>query len=125
MEQKVCLDTNVLVELVKGNEKIKEFIEKTEALFTTTAINVFEIWHGRRDTKNVSKLIESLKIYDFDYFSAKIAGDIIRELKKEGELLDIRDVFIASVCIAYNLELITLDKHFQRLKRFGLKLKLL
>ncbi len=125
MESKICLDTSTLIELIKGDKKIREFVERTTDTFATTAINAFEIWYGRKSTEDVSKLLENLKIYDFDCFSAKIASNILRELRKQGILLEIRDVFIASICIANNLKLVTLDKHFKRLKKFGLKVEFL
>ena len=51
------------------------------------------------------------------------AGEIWIELKKSGELIDDRDVLIASVAITKNIPLLTRNvKHFKRLERFGLKL---
>jgi tRNA(fMet)-specific endonuclease VapC len=41
----------------------------------------------------------------------------------KGDILDVRDIFIASVCIIEGLELLTFNlKHFERMKKFGLRL---
>ena len=48
---------------------------------------------------------------------------ILRDLKKKGKLLDIRDVFVGSICIARDLPLLTYNsRHFNRLKDYGLKM---
>ena len=39
----------------------------------------------------------------------------------KGKILDLRDLFIASLCINEGIELLTYNtKHFERLKEFGL-----
>ncbi len=120
MVRKICLDSDVLVSLLSGNKKTKVIIEQLEGEFHSTVINVFEIWFGRKENEKIFKLLKWLNIHDLDEKSAKIAADILRKLKKEGKILEIRDLFIAAICIKNDLELLTLDKHFKRLKKFGL-----
>ena len=125
MDRKVCLDSDIQIEILKNNQQISEKIIELKANLYTTSINIFEIWTGRlkKQEDSAKQLIRSLKKINFDENSALKAGDINLELKKSGELLDIRDVFIASICISNNLELFTLNKkHFERLTKFGLKL---
>lgn len=124
MERAICLDSDILIELVNGNNEIIQFIRQTEAAWHTTAINVFEIWSERNEKQNnAESLINGLEKHPFDESAAQKAGEIRRKLKEKGELLDIRDVFIAAVCIQNSLALYTNNKkHFERLKQFGLKL---
>lgn len=122
--RQICLDSDVLIELVHRNEKIIEFVQQTEAIWYTTTINIFEIWSERdKKQQNVENLIKGLRKHVFDEACALKAGEIRRRLKEKGELLDIRDIFIGAVCIENCLELLTLNKkHFERLQEFGLQL---
>lgn len=57
--------------------------------------------------------LSRIDIVDFDYTSSEKAGDIINQLPKEGKLIDIKDIFIASIALSRNLKLITRNiKHF-------------
>lgn len=123
--KKICLDSDVVIELLKGNPKIVEIINSLPADFYLTTINIFEIWTGRieNETEKIIGLLSEFNILEFDKKSSLRAGDIRKKLKEKGELIDIRDVFIASICIQNNIELLTYNKkHFNRLEKFGLKL---
>ena len=124
MVRQICVDSDVLIELVYGDKEIVEFIQRTDAEWHTTTINLFEIWSERKEKQqNIENLIQGLRKQDFDEACALKAGEIRKQLKEKGELLEIRDIFIGSVCIKNNLELLTNNKkHFERLKQFGLKL---
>ncbi len=122
--RQICIDSDALIELVLGNEKVSNFIKETEAEWHTTAINIFEIWSERNaKQQNIENLIQGLKKQNLDENAAVKAGEIRRRLKETGDLIEIRDIFIASICIQNNMELLTNNKkHFKRLKKFGLKL---
>jgi predicted nucleic acid-binding protein len=125
MDREICLDTDILIEITKNSEEIITFLRKLGANLYTTPINSFEIWTGRlrKEEEHIKNLIENLKSADFNKKAALRTGDIYKYLKEKGELIDFRDIFIASVCIENNLELFTNNKkHFERLKKFGLKL---
>ncbi len=124
MVRQICIDSDALIELVLGNEETSNFIKETEAEWHTTAINIFEIWSERNaKQQNIENLIQGLKKQNLDEDAAIKAGEIRRRLKETGDTIEIRDIFIASICIENNLELLTNNKkHFERLKKFGLKL---
>ena len=59
----------------------------------------------------------------FDNKAVIKASEIYAALKREGKLIDERDLMIGAICIANNLPLATLNKkHFNRLKQFGLRI---
>jgi len=125
MDKKICLDSDILIEISRGNRKIIDRIKNLDANLYTTSINIFEIWTGRlkKEEEATRALIASLKKTDFDEGSAIKAGDMQIKLKEAGNLIDFRDIFIASICIENDIELFTNNKkHFERLKRFGLQL---
>jgi tRNA(fMet)-specific endonuclease VapC len=123
MVRKVCLDSDVIIGLLKDNLEVKRKIEETDAIFYTTPINIFEIWYGKEKQAGTKEFAERIIVKEITKEIGKNAADMMNILRKEGEIIDVRDIFIASVCIEDNLELFTSNKkHFQRLKKFGLKL---
>ena len=79
MDRKICLDSDILIELLNKNEVVGKAIESLEADFYVTPISVFEVWYGRKEKENISGLLESLHVLIFDRESAFLAADILRE----------------------------------------------
>jgi tRNA(fMet)-specific endonuclease VapC len=123
MVREICLDSDVLIALLNKDKKTKRLLESLDAVFFTTAINSFEVWYGRKKTETVFHLLEILRVLDMTDHAGRKAGDILRELKSKGQLLDMRDVFIAAICIKNDIELLTYNrKHFDRMSKYGLVL---
>jgi predicted nucleic acid-binding protein len=91
-------------------------VEKLDGDFYTTSINVFELWFGRKETEKIFELLEWLHVLELDKKSAKLAADILRQLKSKGAI-ELRDLSIAAICINNDAELLSYDKHFERLKK--------
>ncbi|HLD04655.1 MAG TPA: type II toxin-antitoxin system VapC family toxin [Candidatus Nanoarchaeia archaeon] len=101
----------------------KQRIESLDASFYTSSVNAFEIWMGRKESERVLELLSWLEVIPFDMSAACLAGDVMRSLKKDGNIIEFRDLFVATICIRHNIELLTYNqKHFARLKKYGLKL---
>ncbi len=121
-----CLDTDFLVGVLKGIPEAKTklgMIDK-EGRAATTAITAFELLNGARLSKNVEeninatlRLLSRLEVLYFDLESADFASQVFSELSTRGNLIDERDLFIASICISKGLVLVTRNtKHFSRIK---------
>ena len=120
MDEKICLDTDVCIEIVKGNKNLNHFFE-TDNLPYVSTITVFELLLRKTNLDKIDFLLSKVNILNFDEVSAKKASYIYKELEKFGELIEFRDIFIASISIINNCTLATLNKkHFSRIK--GLKL---
>jgi len=121
--RKICLDSDVLIELFRNNRQLTDKIFSLDAQFHTTSVSVFELWNSRKDEDKLSDFFHSITILNFDKNSGIIAGKISRQLKDNGEEVEFRDIFIGSICISNDVELFTLNvKHFERMKKFGLNL---
>jgi tRNA(fMet)-specific endonuclease VapC len=120
--RKVCLDSDVIIDFLReGNSKA--IVSSLDAVFYTSSVNVFEVWYGKKSKENVPEFLDKLETFSFDEKAAVLAAEILLSLRKKGELVEYRDVFLAAICIRNELELLTLNlKHFERLKKFGLKL---
>jgi len=122
MEQ-ACLDTDFLIELIKGNQKAVSKINELSCNFCISVISVYEYGRGKLSLEQV---IEDIKDFDFINIDHKIiikSIEIYKYLIKKGELIDDNDILIGACCIINNIPILTLNKkHFERLKKFGLKL---
>ena len=125
MEDKICLDSDVLIDFLKNKKEIVDWIKEKEENFelTTTAINVFELYYGEYrkkssiDIKELDKFFENIHIFDLTKEISKKAGGLASTLEKEGNIIEFRDILIAAISIENNLSLKTNNiKHFSRIK---------
>jgi tRNA(fMet)-specific endonuclease VapC len=63
----------------------------------------------------------AFKILPFDKLSNDEAARVYRDLKQKGKLIEIRDIFIAGIALAHNLQIATKNlKDFKRIKGLSL-----
>ena len=121
MEQKICLDTDICIEIIKEEEnmgiKLSEYV--SDKVYVSS-VSVFELFLRSFNLHEIENFMIDVEILDFDGVIAKKASEIYKDLRKEGKIVDFRDIFIAASCIINNCGLLTLNKkHFERIK--GLK----
>ena len=118
---RICLDTNVLIDLAKGKqdviEKLKDLPHRTVCI---TSITVFEFLRGSDD-----RFVDSFEVLELDGPCARTAAGIFKKLEKSGKKPSVVDTLIASCCISNRVPLLTRDRSFEGFKKFGLELKLL
>ncbi len=120
------LDTNFLIDLLRNRAGISEEADSLDDP-KTTAINAFELYYGARRSTipekavlEVSNLLDSLDVLEFDHTAAQKAGDIHANLMNSRNPIDIMDVLIAGIVLSNKEELLTRDiDHFRRIP--GLK----
>jgi tRNA(fMet)-specific endonuclease VapC len=124
---KVCLDTDIIVELLRGRERVVgrlRELEREGARFSTTSVNVFELYYGcwrskrvERNLEAVEKFLERLEILDFTEEAAREAGKTLARLEAEGSTMDLRDLFIGCIALVSGCALLTENvEHFQRVE---------
>ena len=124
MESKICLDTDFLIDFLRNKKYAVEFVknkeDKTE--LGTTTINLFELYCGAFNSKKIEKiqlidsLAERLTLLNLTKKTSKKAGEIYSILSKKGELIEFRDILIASITITNNYSLKTNNlKHFKKI----------
>ena len=59
----------------------------------------------------------NIKVIPFDLISSNAAIEIYKLLKKQNQMIDLADLFIAATALSHNLTLATLNlKHFHRIQ---------
>ncbi len=122
MEQKILLDTNACIEIIKNSIEGKNIVEKVgKSEVTISSVSVFELYSRKTNIDKIDLFLKKVTIIPFDELSTKIASDIKKELNRKGYELEFRDIFIAATCIANNVKLVTLNiNHFKNIKELEL-----
>ncbi len=125
-----CVDTDFLIAVLKGDPGVRKKAEELdgEGRNATTSMNAFELYVGshvlkkkRHDQKEVKSLLSRFDILGLDEDGAEKAGEIYAQLLNKGETIDIRDSIIAGIALNNACNLVTRDKHFERVKRLSVE----
>ena len=125
-QEKICLDTDFVIALIKDPKLEENFSTRYQSskVYITT-INIFELFLRLTNLDEIYNFLDKVNVLSFDKKSSVLASEIYKNLKANGNLIDYRDIFIASAAIANNCILATLNtKHFERIKDLKLLKKL-
>ena len=109
--EKILLDTNILIEILKGNQNIVYKIENFTSILCISSITVMELYYGainKAELFNLKKFVSLFKIIEIDENISNISTELIFEYAKSHNLT-IPDSLIASTAISKNLKLYTLN----------------
>ena len=118
MKNGAGLDTDVIIEIARGNREVFEKVTALDNTFYITAITKFEILVGM-PKKDELICLKALIELPFDGKCAEMASYLHKKLMKQGTPMSFRDLFIASIAIVNGLPIITLDEDFKALKELG------
>jgi len=119
------IDSSVIIDYLRGKKETVDLIENIEGDLTSSYICLAELFEGiyrvkdRKHAKDITlRFFASLSsVFGLDEKIAEKFGQIRKEVKLKGNIIEDLDIFIASTCIVYDLTLITHNKeHFSRVK---------
>ncbi len=122
----VCLDTDLLVGLLRGDEKAAEVVKRLEAERRTpaaTAITAYELFKGAlissnpgRNLENVKRLMEGVRVLPLTNESCRNGAQVYADLRARGKLSGEFDVLIAGIVAENDETLVSNDEHFSAMK---------
>mgnify|MGYP001593450345 FL=1 len=125
----IGLDTSAIIDIFKGDEKIKNFLETNKEPLASTIINYLELFFGI-NTENPKHIAEG-KYYD-EFFkglysiglsseACKEASKIFWALKKEGRVIEQFDCIAAACFLTSGItKMLTRNpEHFGRIKQLS------
>jgi predicted nucleic acid-binding protein len=130
VEGGLIVDTSILIDLLREKDYavrlIKELEEEVE--LATSAITVFGLYRGVYKSQNQEKnlasvkgLLNTLRLLNTDEDSMEIAGKITARLEREGKMMDIRDLLIASIALVNDFGVVTNNiEHFNKIPHLKL-----
>ena len=127
----VCLDTDILIGLLRGDKAAVRMVEKLERIkkpLKTTIITGYELLKGAsissKPEENLQRsrhLLSGLDIIPFDEGACEEPSRIYGELKLSGKMIGEFDILIASIVINHDQGLVSGDDHFRMIR--GLELE--
>ena len=106
LENKICLDSDFLIDLMKGKKEEVEFIagNRENAVMATTCMNIFELYEGihksphpQKNIEAVETVTEGLEILELDKNIAARAGELSARLEKKGRMIGFKDILIGAI----------------------------
>ena len=122
--RRVCLDTDVVIDYLKGTEETSDIIQKLYFKFDEIALTVITVYEllfgveymGGKDRLEIETIISSSCILPLDEESARESAKISATLKKSGKQIGIADELIGAICITSDSFLLTKNaEHFRRI----------
>ena len=123
---RILIDTSIVIEHLRKQNRRKSILYRIAdgyALHVSTIVE-FELYAGATDRQkqhDIQEILSWCTLLPFTSDVAATAAALYRELRATNQLLEIRDIFIASTALTYTLPLMTLNLgHFDRIKRLQL-----
>lgn len=115
------IDTNIFIAVLKGNLKLKLFIESLVcALDTTIYAELIQGSKNKVEVQKIEKYLAQFELIEFDKSISQKTLELLRTYSKSHNLM-FGDAIIAATCLENDLTLITYNvKDFQFIK--GLKI---
>ena len=106
---RILLDTDILINLLRGNEAARDFIEKNleDSELICSVISVAEIWAGMRphEEQATRRLVDSLRIVEVSRAMAEKAGSFKGVTRSHS--LELDDCLIAATAYCTGATLAT------------------
>lgn len=118
MDKRLCLDTDVCIEILKNSERIKKLFETESGsqIFVST-ITIFELLLRKTNLNVVEDFLNLVNKLPVDENVARLASILFKDLKDKNTTIEIRDLFIAACTIANDCYLATFNKKdFSKIK---------
>ncbi len=109
--EKIVLDTNILIEILKGNKTIIDKLELLSVDFYISSITVMELYYGalnKAELFQLKKFISLFKVIEINENISSISTELIFQYAKSHNLA-IPDSLIASTAISIDSKLLTLN----------------
>ena len=108
----ILLDTNILIEILKGNSQTKKEIASLQAPFSISSITAMELMVGARNKQEVKKLQQFIQLFDQIHLNETISAKALQLITDyaKSHALDIPDALIAASVIEHHGSLFTYNR---------------
>jgi len=119
MSREKLVDTDVLIDFLRGNDKAVKLIEKYSSLIILSPIVVAELYAGVKGDDELSVLNNFISFFRVVLIDAEIAkaGGLYRRDFGQSHGLGLADALLAATADKENAEIVTLNiKHYPMMK---------
>jgi tRNA(fMet)-specific endonuclease VapC len=123
------LDTDVCIEILRGNVRVIERRRRTPDAVATTWITACELAYGAAKSRApetnqalVVAFLATLPILELDWAAAERFGRLKADLERAGTLLADADLLIAAIALARGAGLVTGNRrHYERIPELSIE----
>lgn len=123
------LDTDVCIEILRGNARVIERRRRTPDEVVTTWITACELAYGAAKSRApepnralVMAFLATLPILELDWAAAERFGRLKADLERAGNRVADADLLIAAIALARGAGLITGNRrHYERVPELGIE----
>jgi len=120
--EKIILDTNILIEILKNNQSTINEVEKYDIHYISE-VTKMELFYGAKnklELKKLNKFVSLFEIIPIDTKISNVASDLVYEYAKSHNL-NIPDALIASTSLSTEYTLFTYNlKDFKYIENINL-----
>jgi len=119
----ILLDTNILIEIFKGNKNIALKLSSIDDCFAISSISQMELFYGAFNKKEINQLERFLSDFYIYHLTPAISTKAVELIKtySKSHNLNLPDSLIAATAIIKKTPLITLNlKDFKYIKELEL-----
>lgn len=109
------LDTTVLIDLLRGNERARRFMLSHDAVPHASEVSRIEVWRGVRTSERAATeaLFSSLAWHPLDEVVARRAGELGRDWRDSHSHIALADLAVAATAELNGLAVATANvRHF-------------
>jgi tRNA(fMet)-specific endonuclease VapC len=127
MPGKIALDTDIAIKFLNGDKAIDKFLSKYSEICMPVVVvgelifGALNLKHAEQNLARHKKLIQRSRILEITEATANTYAKARLSLKKKGKPIPENDLWIASVCIEYNVSLLSSDRHFKDIDHLRLE----
>ena len=121
MSGKYLLDTNIIIDLLQGDDSLARKIDNSDRV--CIPVNTLgELFYGAYNSSRVEQRLkepvhaaESFEFVQATEVTARHYGEIKAQLRKKGNPIPENDIWIAATALEHDLTVLTGDKHFENI----------
>ena len=126
MPGKVVVDTNVVIDLLIGDDAIDRRLKEADDVYVS-CISVGELYYGAyrsarpdEERRRIDGFLSGAAILDCTRATAELYAAIRQMLKVQGRPIPESDLWIAATALEHNCTLLTRDAHFSRVETLSI-----
>lgn len=121
---KICLDSNVYIDLLRGRTAVADFLAECEEIVVPAAV-VAELtagFHQTRDARAQDRALgrfldrDNVVFRPADYAVATRYGHLAHLLRRKGRPIPANDIWIAATALETGTYLASCDRHFDEIE---------
>ena len=100
----ILLDTNILIQILKGDNKTIKLVESLPESLSISSISAMELYYGALNKSEIRKIEKFLLLFEVIYLNKDISQNATKLIKTyaKSHNLDIPDSLIAATAIVNN-----------------------